>query len=55
LSGGRGKWEWKKGEPSIVENDAIKGLFRGNLTYTEPIEEFVELKNFLKEFLNNEE
>ncbi|MCM3574733.1 hypothetical protein M3172_16165 [Mesobacillus subterraneus] len=55
LSGGRGKWEWKKGEQGIVENDVIKGLFGDNLTYTKPIEEFEELKNFLKEFLNNEE
>ncbi|ART75073.1 hypothetical protein B4U37_02990 [Sutcliffiella horikoshii] len=54
LSGGGGKWEWKKGEQGIVENDVIKG-FGDNLPYTKPIEEFVELKNFLKEFLNNEE
>lgn len=54
LSGRRGKWEWKKGEQVIVENDFIKDMFGDYLEYTK-LKEFDELKDFLKEFLNKEE
>lgn len=55
LSDGRGKWEWKKGEKSIVEDDVAKRMFVDNLEYKSQIKEFEELKHFLKEFLNNED
>ncbi|MGV8907113.1 MAG: hypothetical protein ACOH15_11000 [Acetobacterium sp.] len=54
LSGGRGKWEWKKSEQVIVENDFIKEMLGANLE-RETIKEFEELKNFLKEFLKSED
>ena len=52
MSGGGGKWAWKKGEQGIVKNDVIKEIFEDSLRMTKPIKEFEELKNFLKEFLN---
>lgn len=51
----RGKWEWKKGEQVIVEDDVIKEIFGDSIEYESQIKEFEELKSFLKDFLNKEE
>ncbi|MEV6689535.1 MULTISPECIES: hypothetical protein [Bacillati] len=55
LCGGRGKWEWKKGELEIVEDDVIKEIFNSPLERTKPVKEFEELKAFLIEFLYKED
>lgn len=52
LSSVRGNWAWKKGEKVIMIDDVMKEMFGNFFRKTKQVEEFEELKNFLKEFLN---
>ena len=48
-----GNWEWIKGEKNTVEDEITNELFGCNLEYESEPKEFVELKNYLKKFLEN--